>query len=76
MDLLKEYISAERGFVQMGFRLFKLHAECNPHIISQLHNSQVAKGSDLYRVDKSNKLCMVVAKGMLVNIRILSLIHI
>ena len=24
-------------------------------------NSQVAKGSDLYRVDKSTKLCMVVA---------------
>ena len=23
--------------------------------------SQVAKGSDLYRVDKSTKLCMVVA---------------
>ena len=37
---------------------------------SATHTSQVAKGSDLYRVDKSNKLCMVVAKGMLVNIRI------
>ena len=32
--------------------------------------SQVAKGSDLYRVDKSTKLCMVVAQGILVNIRI------
>ena len=37
LDQLKQYISAERGFVQMGFRLFKLHAECNPHVISQLH---------------------------------------
>ena len=25
------------------------------------HDSQVAKGSDLYRADKSTKLCMVVA---------------
>ena len=31
------------------------------HKFVMTQNSQVAKGSDLYRVDKSTKLCMVVA---------------
>ena len=37
LDQLIEYTSAEKGFVQIGFRLYRLHAECNPHLISQLH---------------------------------------
>ena len=32
-----------------------------PAIVVFARNSQVAKGSDLYRADKSTKLCMVVA---------------
>ena len=32
-----------------------------PTITVFARNSQVAKGSDLYRADKSTKLCMVVA---------------
>ena len=43
--------------------LFDTIYELNYNIFTIMseQNSQVAKGSDLYRVDKSTKLCMVVA---------------